>query len=161
MAQSGRGRIECRRPRAPTAPRRELRIACIDYIMMISSPISGDSRPHISAGLQWLAFGGDRRTGRQAKISSHDNLGNLLTFASTTRHPLRNPLIVLLSVKASLRAAEIAKLTWQMMLTSSREIGSVIELRDSIAKKSSGRPLPVNPGLCGALINLARSPSGA
>jgi integrase len=90
--------------------------------------------------------------GRQAKILSRDNLGDLLTFASTTRHPLRNRLIVLLSVKAGLRAAEIAKLTWQMVLTPSGEIGPVIELHDSIAKKSGGRLIPINPDLRDALI---------
>jgi integrase len=91
-------------------------------------------------------------SGRQAKILSRDNLGDLLAYASSTRHPARNRLIVLLSAKAGLRAAEIAKLTWHMVLTPSREIGSVIELHDSIAKKSSGRLIPINPDLRDALI---------
>ena len=55
--------------------------------------------------------------GRQAKILSKDSCDDLLVFASTTRHPLRDRLIVLLSVKAGLRAAEIANLTWEMVLT--------------------------------------------
>ena len=46
--------------------------------------------------------------GRQAKILSKDSSDDLLVFASTTRQPLRDRLIVLLSVKAGLRAAEIA-----------------------------------------------------
>jgi integrase len=33
-----------------------------------------------------------------------------------TRHPMRSRLIVLLSIKAGLRAAEIANLTWEMGL---------------------------------------------
>jgi integrase/recombinase XerD len=90
--------------------------------------------------------------GRRAKILSRDNLNDLLVFASSTRYPTRNRLIVLLSVKAGLRAAEIAKLSWQMVLTPSGEVGSVIELRDSIAKKSSGRLIPIHPDLRGALI---------
>ena len=49
-------------------------------------------------------------SGRQTKILSQDNWDDLLVFASTTRHCLRNRLIVLLSVKAGLRAAEIANL---------------------------------------------------
>jgi integrase len=40
----------------------------------------------------------------------------LLCFADTTRYPARNRLIVLLSVKAGLRAGEIAKLTWEMLV---------------------------------------------
>jgi hypothetical protein len=34
--------------------------------------------------------------GKQAKILSNDNLDDLLVFAETSRHPLRNRLIVLL-----------------------------------------------------------------
>ena len=52
--------------------------------------------------------------GRQAKILSADDIGDLLTFASVSRHPLRNRVIVLLSAKAGLRAGEIAQLTWDM-----------------------------------------------
>jgi hypothetical protein len=68
--------------------------------------------------------------GRQAKILSTDNCGDLLVFASTTQHPLRDRLIVLLSIKAGLRAAEIANLTWEMVLTPTAEIGATIELHD-------------------------------
>jgi integrase len=76
--------------------------------------------------------------GRQAKILSKDNADDLLVFASTTRHPLRDRLIVLLSVKAGLRAAEIAHLTWEMVLTPTADIGPTIELHDRAAKKSGG-----------------------
>ena len=48
-------------------------------------------------------------SGKQAKILSKDSCDDLLVFASTTRHPVRNRLIVLLSIKAGLRAGEIAK----------------------------------------------------
>ena len=94
--------------------------------------------------------------GRQAKILSRDNCGDLLVFASTTQHPLRNRLIVLLSVKAGLRAAEIANLTWEMVLTPAAEIGPVIELHDRAAKKSGGRLIPIHPELRDALGDLRR-----
>ncbi len=42
--------------------------------------------------------------GKQAKILSVDALDSLLAYASSTRHPVRNTAIVLLSVKAGLRA---------------------------------------------------------
>ena len=48
---------------------------------------------------------------RQAKILSDRQVESLLLFASSTRNPDRDKLIVLLSIKAGLRAAEIAKLT--------------------------------------------------
>ena len=89
--------------------------------------------------------------GRQAKILSSDTYNDLLTFAATTRYPHRNKLIVLLSVKAGLRAGEIANLTWDMVVGSTGEVGSVIELRDHAAKKGSGRLIPLHPVLREAL----------
>ena len=89
--------------------------------------------------------------GRQAKILHEQQINDLLVFASTTRNPLRNKLIVLLSVKAGLRAGEIAGLTWDMVLDPTGEVGQAIELHDCIAKKNSGRRIPVNPALRTAL----------
>ncbi len=94
--------------------------------------------------------------GRQAKISSKDNADDLLVFASTTQHPLRDRLIVLLSIKAGLRGAEIANLTWEMVLTPDAEIGSAIELHDRAAKKLGGRLIPIHPEVGNALTELRR-----
>jgi integrase len=55
-------------------------------------------------------------SGRQAKTLSSADLSDLLVFASCTRNPLRNRVIVLLSTKAGMRAGEIANLTWDMVL---------------------------------------------
>ena len=65
--------------------------------------------------------------GKQAKILSGRDVNDLLVFASCTRHPLRNRVIVLLGAKAGLRAGEIAKLTWDMVLDPTGDIGSVID----------------------------------
>ena len=89
--------------------------------------------------------------GKQAKILSLGDVNDLLVFASCTRHPLRNRVIVLLAAKAGLRAVEIAKLTWDMVLDPTGEIGWVIELRDHAAKNGSGRLIPVHPDLRQAL----------
>jgi integrase len=75
----------------------------------------------------------------------------LLVFASCTRHPLRNRVIVLLAAKAGLRAGEIANLTWDMVLDPIGNIGSVVELHDHVAKNGSGRLIPVHPELRQAL----------
>jgi integrase len=85
--------------------------------------------------------------GRQAKILHDQQIDDLLVFASVTRNPLRNKLIVLLSVKAGLRAGEIAGLTWDMVLDPTGEVGQAIELHDCIAKKNSGRRIPISPAL--------------
>src|SRR5581483_2392082 len=90
--------------------------------------------------------------GKQAKILSHDQIDELLLFATCTRQPRRNRLIVLLSVKAGLRAAEIANLTWDMVVDALGNIGTVIELRDCAAKKKRGRSIPVHTDLKAALI---------
>jgi integrase/recombinase XerD len=94
--------------------------------------------------------------GKRAKVLSADHVEDLLVFAAQTRHPLRNRVLVLLSLKAGLRAAEIAKLTWPMVVDPSGEIASSLELHDRIAKKGSGRVIPIHPDLCAALVKLAR-----
>jgi integrase len=91
-------------------------------------------------------------SGKQAKIISDHQLNCLLIFACNTRNPIRDKLIVLLSVKAGLRAGEIAGLTWDMVLDPTGKIGGVIELRDCVAKKKSGRLIPINPALRAALM---------
>jgi integrase len=55
-----------------------------------------------------------------------------------TRNPLRNRVLVLLSLKTGLRAGEIANLTWPMVLGPEGGIAPVNELRDHAAKKGSG-----------------------
>ena len=90
--------------------------------------------------------------GRQAKILTENNFNDLLIFAATTRHPLRNQLIVRLSAKAGLRAGEIANLTCDMVLNPVGDVGAVIELRDWAAKKRSGRLIPIHPSLRNDLL---------
>jgi integrase len=89
--------------------------------------------------------------GKRAKILSAADLGDLLVYASCTRHPLRNAVMVLLSAKAGLRAGEIANLTWDMLVDANDHISGLIELRDAAAKKCSGRSIPVHPELMAAL----------
>jgi integrase/recombinase XerD len=85
--------------------------------------------------------------GKQAKVLSEKQIADLLTFARRSRNPLRNRVLVLLSVKAGLRAGEIAKLTWAMVLDSSGVIARTIELRDRAAKRKSGRLIPIHNDL--------------
>lgn len=90
--------------------------------------------------------------GKQAKILSDDNIEDLLLYAAQTRYPRRNRVIALLSVKAGLRAGEIAKLTWEMVIAPDGTIGTVIELRNHAAKKGSGRLIPIHADLRDALM---------
>lgn len=95
--------------------------------------------------------------GKQAKILTAGHINDLLFFADTTRHPLRNRVIVLLSVKAGLRAAEISNLIWDMILDPSGGISASLELRDCAAKMGSGRAIPLHQDLRLALSELRQS----
>jgi integrase/recombinase XerD len=99
--------------------------------------------------------------GRQAKILCEDDLQDLLVYASATRNPIRNRVIVLLSSKAGLRAGEIANLTWDMILSPDGDIGTVIELRDHAAKNRSGRLIPLHKDLRHALASWRGITGGA
>ncbi len=77
--------------------------------------------------------------GKRAKVLSPDHVEDLLVFAAQTRHPFRNEVLVLLSFKAGLRAAEIANLTWPMVIDPTGQISTCLELQSRIAKKGSGR----------------------
>jgi integrase len=92
--------------------------------------------------------------GKQAKTLTDQQLRTLLTYAKSTRNPDRNNVVVLLSTKAGLRAAEIAGLTWPMVMTADGEIADTISLHDKIAKKRSGRTIPLHPSLYQALKRL-------
>ena len=54
--------------------------------------------------------------GKQAKTLSKNQIGTVLAYLSNSRYPQRDRVIFLLSVKAGLRAMEIANLKWEMML---------------------------------------------
>src|ERR1039457_2645415 len=98
--------------------------------------------------------------GKQAKILSDDNIRDFLAFTTLTRYPIRNQVIVLLSVKAGLRAGEIANLTWDVVSDPVGDIGTVIALEDRIAKKKSGRVIPLHPALADGLTTLRNMTCG-
>jgi integrase len=92
--------------------------------------------------------------GRRAKTLAPSALNRVLRYVKHHADPTRSRVIVLLSVKAGLRAAEIAKLEWPMVLDAKGRIAEVIEVRDCIAKKGAGRIVPVHPDLRSALVRL-------
>jgi integrase/recombinase XerD len=98
--------------------------------------------------------------GKQAKTLSRQQVVAALRRTRHSRYPQRDRIMILLSVKAGLRAGEIAKLTWSMVLDADRRIAGCIELHDSAAKKGSGRTIPLHPDLRRALQQL-RQQTGA
>ena len=100
--------------------------------------------------------------GKQAKTLTKAQVDAALGYLSNTRHSARNRVILLLSVKAGLRAKEIARLTWDMVTTSDGDIGTAIHLTNEASKGSGGgRVIPLNKELRSALLGLRRSPSRA
>ncbi|MFN3889881.1 MAG: tyrosine-type recombinase/integrase [Beijerinckiaceae bacterium] len=94
--------------------------------------------------------------GKQAKTVTPASLLKMLAYCRTTRQPERDKVIVLLSVKAGLRACEIAGLQWSMVTDEKGGIGDLINIRNSIAKKGHGRRIPMHGDLRQALAALWR-----
>ena len=94
--------------------------------------------------------------GKQAKVFTPRNLRRLLTAAKRSRFPQRDQLIVLLATRAGLRACEIARLTWDMVLDANGQVAPVIDVRSSISKRGSGRRIPMHPKLRKALAEWKR-----
>ena len=81
---------------------------------------------------------------KQAKILSKKQIEQLLWYVGTNRNAMRNRIIVLLSVRAGLRAKEIAGLKWSMITDADGEISDSIHLTDEASKGKSGRIIPLN-----------------
>jgi integrase/recombinase XerD len=80
----------------------------------------------------------------------------MLTHSQRSAFPARNRVIIMLSIFAGLRAAEIAQLDWSMVLDARGKVGGTITIRDATAKKGSGRRVPMHSSLRRALIALER-----
>ena len=75
-----------------------------------------------------------------------------LHYLDGTRHPVRNRLIFLLSVKMGLRAKEIAYLTWSMVLDAEGNFTDILTLDNSASKgKRGGRVIPLSQTIRDAL----------
>jgi integrase len=98
--------------------------------------------------------------GRQAKTITPVQMDMLMQHVRGRRDVARCRVIILLSLRAGLRAAEIAKLEWPMVLDATGKVGQTIELEDRVAKKRSGRRIPIHPELRGALVTLLRKTRG-
>ena len=85
---------------------------------------------------------------KQAKTLSKIQIKLVGDYLTTTRNPYRNTLMFHLSVYAGLRAVEIAKLTWGMVLKSDSTIDDCIRLTNIASKgKTGGRIIPVHKKL--------------
>ena len=93
--------------------------------------------------------------GKQAKIVSPTQERAILGFVDTTRYPYRDRVLFLLSMKAGLRAKEIASLTWAMVTDAAGQVGEAIHVPNRASKgKTGGRTIPMHPDLQAALMAL-------
>lgn len=92
--------------------------------------------------------------GRQAKLITPPMLRRMLRQVGSRRTKKRDRVMILLSAKAGLRAAEIAKLEWSMVLDARGKVADSLSIPDAIAKKRGGRRIPLHPDLRRALVLL-------
>lgn len=89
--------------------------------------------------------------GKQAKTLTKPQADAVYGYLRLTRYPARNRVIFLLSLKAGLRAKEIASLRWEMLTDAEGLLTDVISLTDNASKGRSGRSIPLNKELQAAL----------
>jgi integrase/recombinase XerD len=92
--------------------------------------------------------------GKQAKILNRSQVEAVLNHISGRRYGLRNQVIFLLSIRAGLRAKEIAALKWSMVVGADGEVGEYIHLTNDASKGQSGRIIPINKQLRAVLVKL-------
>jgi integrase/recombinase XerD len=94
--------------------------------------------------------------GKQAKVLTEAQAKAVLRHLDHHgRYPQRDRVMVLLSLKAGLRAKEIACLTWGMVTDANGEVGDAIALPNVASKgKGGGRTIPLNNELREALVAL-------
>jgi integrase/recombinase XerD len=92
--------------------------------------------------------------GKQAKILNRSQVEAVLNHINGRRYGLRNQVIFLLSIRAGLRAKEIAALRWSMIVGADGEVGEYIHLTNDASKGMSGRIIPINRQLKATIIEL-------
>jgi integrase/recombinase XerD len=96
---------------------------------------------------------------KQAKILTDAQIDRVVREVGQTRYPARDTVVVLLSIRAGLRAKEIALATWDMVMDAEGKVGDVLELHDKVSKGgkrgNGGRSIPLHRDLRKALITLA------
>jgi integrase len=98
--------------------------------------------------------------GKQAKILNRSQVEAVLNHISGRRYGLRNQVIFLLSIRAGLRAKEIAALRWSMVVGADGEVGEYIHLTNDASKGQSGRIIPINKQLRASLVELCEQGRG-
>jgi integrase/recombinase XerC len=90
--------------------------------------------------------------GKQAKIVSPTQERAILGYLETTRSPVRDRVMFLLSLKAGLRAKEMASLPWAMVTDAEGQVAEAMHVTNRASKgKTGGRTMPMHPDVHAAL----------
>jgi integrase/recombinase XerD len=93
--------------------------------------------------------------GKQAKIVSPTQERTIMGYLDTTRYPVRDRVMFLLSIKAGLRAKEMESLTWAMVTDAAGQVAEAIQLHNRASKGTTGgRTIPMHPEVHAALVAL-------
>ncbi len=76
--------------------------------------------------------------GRQAKVLTEAQTKGALEYLKSSRTPVRNEVMFLLSVDAGLRAKEIAALEWTMVTDAAGNLTDEVRLQNRVTKGRSG-----------------------
>ena len=97
--------------------------------------------------------------GKLAKILTEAQIAKVLNnLGKRSRYAIRDRAMFLLSIKAGLRAKEIANLKWSMVMDAEGTLLDVMALPNKASKGAGGgRSIPMNRDLRTALVELAAS----
>jgi integrase len=116
---------------------------------------------NIAVKSKFIRSGHGRGLAKQAKTLTDRQIKRVLTEVATHRYPERDRVMVLLSVKAGLRAKEIAMVTWVMVTDAEGNVGDALHLLNGASKgKKGGRTVPLNSELHDALLALKAKRNG-
>ena len=95
---------------------------------------------------------------KQAKTLNKSQIDAVRGYLRGRRNGLRNDTMFLLSVKAGLRAKEIANLKWNMVVDSDGEVGEFLNITNQASKgKSSGRAIFLHKDIKRNLVEMLDS----
>lgn len=96
---------------------------------------------------------------KQSKVLNKTQVASVRSHLKSGRNALRNDTIFLLSVKAGLRAKEIASLKWIHVLNGDGTLNDTLHLPDSASKGRSGREIPIHKEILTNLQTLLQTAS--
>ncbi|MCW2392271.1 tyrosine-type recombinase/integrase [Sphingobium sp. B11D3A] len=91
---------------------------------------------------------------KQAKLLNVSQEKAVLNYLAATRYSVRNRAIFLLSIRAGLRAKEIAALTWGMVTDAEGSVSDSLQLLNIATKGNSGGVIPIARDLKSTLCEL-------